>query len=69
MLFRSLNEQEINFLKLASTELTYKEVADKMSITPRAVDSLRDHLFDKLEIKSRVGLAMYAVKNGIVSML
>ena len=62
-----LTQTEIDFLKLASTELTYKEIADKMKITPRVIDSYRDNLFDKLDVKSRVGLAIYAVKNGIVS--
>jgi DNA-binding CsgD family transcriptional regulator len=38
-----------------------------MKLTPRIVDNLRDSLFDKLNIKSRVGLAIYAVKNGVVT--
>ncbi len=62
-----LSEKEIDFLKLASTDLTYKEIAAKIGITPRAVDGFRDILFDKLDVKSRVGLAIYAVKNGIVT--
>ena len=62
-----LNEQEIEFLRLSGTELTYKEIAQTMQLNPRAVDSLRDHLFEKLELKSRVGLAMYAMRHGIVS--
>lgn len=62
-----LSESELEFLKLASTEMTYKEIASEMKISPRAIDSLRDALFEKLEVKSRVGLAIYSVKNGIVS--
>ncbi len=62
-----LTEREIEFLKLASTEMTYKEIAQAMHITPRAIDGYRDALFDKLDVKSRVGLAIYAVKNGIVT--
>mgnify|MGYP000872938479 FL=1 len=62
-----LSEIEIEFLKLASTDLTYKEIAHAMKITPRSIDSYRDSLFDKLDVKSRVGLAIYAVKNGIVT--
>lgn len=62
-----LTPVEIDFLKLASTELTYKEIADQMKITPRVIDSYRDSLFDKLDVKSRVGLAIYAVRNGIVT--
>jgi len=62
-----LTDQEIDFLRFASSDLTYKEIAMKMKLNPRAVDSLRDHLFDKLEVKSRVGLAMYAIRQGIVA--
>ena len=63
-----LTSQEILFLKLASSDMTYKEIAMQMTLNPRAVDSLRDNLFEKLEIKSRVGLAMYAIRQGIVAL-
>jgi DNA-binding NarL/FixJ family response regulator len=62
-----LTETEIEFLKFASSEMTYKEIAQAMHLTPRHIDSFRDSLFTKLDVKSRVGLAIYAVKNGIVT--
>lgn len=61
-----LNDKEIEFLKYASTDMTYKEIASELKISPRAIDGYRDTLFEKLDVKSRVGLAIYAVKNGIV---
>lgn len=64
--FKELNEREIEFLKLASTELTYKEIADKMFIAPRTVDRYREVLFEKLDVKNRVGLVLYAIKHNIV---
>jgi len=63
-----LNERELTFLKLAATELTYKEIAEKMNLSPRTIDGYRDELFEKLNIKSRVGLVLFAIKNGIVTM-
>ncbi|MDX1936951.1 MAG: response regulator transcription factor [Flavihumibacter sp.] len=60
------SDQEVDFLKLSCTELTYKEIATKMKLNPRAIDNLRDNLFEKIEVKSRVGLAMYAIKNGLM---
>lgn len=63
-----LNEREIIFLKLVCSELTYKEIADKMCLSPRTIDGYRDDLFQKLNVKTRVGLAMYAIKNGIVTL-
>jgi DNA-binding CsgD family transcriptional regulator len=61
-----LNDREIDFLKYACTEMTYKEIADKMFLSPRTIDGYRDVLFEKLNLKTRVGLVMYAIKNGIV---
>ena len=62
----SLNEREIQFLKLASTEMTYKQIADQMFLSARTIDGYRDVLFEKLNVKSRVGLVLFAIKNGIV---
>lgn len=61
-----LNERESTFLKYACSELSYKQIADRMSLSPRTVDGYRDHLFLKLHVKSRVGLVLYAIKNQVV---
>lgn len=61
-----LNERELTFLEYCCTELTYKEIADKMFLSPKTIDGYRATLFEKLEAKSRVGLVLYAIKNGIV---
>ncbi|WP_295650110.1 LuxR C-terminal-related transcriptional regulator [uncultured Mucilaginibacter sp.] len=37
-----------------------------MAISARTVDSHRDQLFEKLNVKSRVGLVMYALKNKLI---
>jgi two-component system invasion response regulator UvrY len=62
----SLSAREIEFLKWASTELTYKDIADKMNLSVHTIDGYRDALFEKLSVKSRVGLVLYAIKNKIV---
>lgn len=63
-----LNPREIEFLRLTGTELTYKEIADTMNISVRTVDSYRDQLFEKLQIKSRVGLVLYSIKNKLIEL-
>ena len=60
----NLSEREIEFLKYTTTEMTYKEISEKMFCSPRTIENYRDSLFEKLELKSRVGLAVYALKNG-----
>ena len=62
-----LNDREIEFLKLVCTEMTYKEIAEQMCLSPRTIDGYRDALFEKLNLKNRVGLVLYAIKNGIVN--
>lgn len=61
----ALNAKETEFLKFACTELTYKEIAEKMCLSVHTIDGYRDTLFEKLGVKSRIGLAVYAIKNKI----
>lgn len=61
----NLTERETTFLKLACTEMSYKEIAAEMHLSPRTIDGYRDALFEKLELKTRTGLVVYAIKNGI----
>lgn len=61
-----LNEKEREFLRWSCSELSYKEIAEKMFLSARRVDDYRQNLFSKLKVNSRVGLVMYAIKNGIV---
>lgn len=62
-----ISPTEITFLKLAATDMTYKEIAFELKLSPSTIDNYREVLFAKLEVKSRVGLAIYAVKNGLVN--
>ena len=62
-----LSDQELIFLKLVCSDLTYKEIAQRMGLNPRSVDTLRDQMFFKLDVKSRVGLAMVAIRHGVVT--
>lgn len=64
----AISEREKEFLIHACTELTYKEIGDKMFCSPRTVESYRDSLFEKLEVKTRTALALYAVKAGLVKL-
>ena len=60
-----LKDTEITFLKLICTELTYKEIAEKMHLSPKTIDGYRDQLFVKLNVKNRIGLVLFAIKNKI----
>ena len=62
-----LTEKETEFLKWICTELSYKEIAEKMNISPRTVDTYRDNLQEKLSCKGRVSLVLWSIKNGLVT--
>jgi DNA-binding NarL/FixJ family response regulator len=57
-----LTDKERNFLTLVCSEMTYKEIAHEMKLSTRTVEGYRDQLFTKLNVKSRVGLVLYAIK-------
>ena len=61
----NFKENELIFMRLACSELTYKEIAEKMFLSPKTIDGYRDVFFTKLNVKNRVGLVMYAIKNKI----
>jgi two-component system, NarL family, invasion response regulator UvrY len=60
-----LSEDEMSFLRLLCTDKTYKEIAGELKLNPRSLETLREQLFTKFDVKSRVGLAMVAIRNGI----
>lgn len=57
-----LTEREREFMRLCCSELTYKEIADKMFVSPRTVDNYRESLFLKLNLRSRTGIVLYAIQ-------
>lgn len=63
-----INEGELTFLRWACTEKTYKEIADEMGVSARTVDGYRDALFQKLQVTTRVGLAIYAIRHELVTL-
>jgi two-component system invasion response regulator UvrY len=63
-----LTDREQEYLDLACSDLTYKEIGKIMNVSVRTIDSYRDNLFEKFGVKSRVGLMVYAIKNHLVDM-
>jgi DNA-binding NarL/FixJ family response regulator len=61
-----LSDRELVFLREACSEKTYQEIAKEMYVSERTVDGYRDALFKKLNVSTRVGLVLYAIRNGLV---
>jgi DNA-binding NarL/FixJ family response regulator len=62
-----LTEREMEFLQYAASELTYKEIATTMKLSERTIDGYREALFEKLQVKSRVGLVLFGIRLGWVN--
>ncbi|SRX54951.1 response regulator transcription factor [Aequorivita sp. CIP111184] len=61
-------ENELIFLQLACSEMTYKEIADVMDLSPKTIDGYRQDLFKRLKIKNRVGLVIFALKKNLIKL-
>lgn len=62
-----ITPRELQFIRLicCEEEYTYEQIADIMGVHVRTVDSFRKSLFQKLKIKSKTGLVLYALKNNL----
>lgn len=61
-----LTKREIEILKLISKEFNNHEIAEKLFISHRTVDTHRRNLIQKLHVKNTAGLVLFAVKNKII---
>lgn len=64
----SLGEREVEIIKLMCEQLTIKEIADKLGLSPRTVETHRKALQEKTESKNSIGVVIYAIQNGIVKL-
>ena len=65
----ALTEREIEVLKLICQEKANKEIADALNIAIRTVDFHRSNIYKKTQTQTSAGLALYAVKQGIISIV
>lgn len=63
-----LTDKEKQFLQLACSDQTYKQIAMEMHLSERTIDGYREALFQKLKVQSRVGMALEAIRRNIVSL-
>lgn len=66
--FAKLTDRELQFLRLACSEKTYQQIAAEMFVSERTVDGYREALCKKLNLNTRVGLVMFAIRNNIVQL-
>lgn len=64
----TLSKREIEILKLVADGLTNQEIADALFISIRTVESHKNHVMQKLNIRTTVDLIKYAIRNNIVEL-
>lgn len=62
----TLNDKERDVLKYICMEFTAQEIAQKMEISPRTVEAIKDRLMERFGSKNTAGLVFFAVKNNLV---
>lgn len=61
-----LTKREIEIIRLIASEMTNQEIADKLNISLRTVDTHRRNLLQKLGVKNTAGLVRYAIQNNLI---
>jgi len=61
-----LSEKEMQLLTFSCSEMSYAEIAEIMKSSTKKVEGYRDKLHKKLGVKTKVGLALFAIRSGIV---
>lgn len=62
-----LSDKEREVVSLICREYTATEIAEKMSISPRTVESIKDRLMERFGLKNTAGLVFFAVKNELIN--
>ncbi|MCG7855748.1 response regulator transcription factor [Flavihumibacter sp.] len=62
----TLTERERDVIKYICMEFTAQEIAQKMEVSPRTVEAIKDRLMEKFGTKNTAGLVFYAVKNNLI---
>ena len=64
--YSSLTEREREILKLVAEGHTNNQIAERLIISPKTVDTHRTHIMDKLNLHSRAELVKYAMRRGLL---
>jgi DNA-binding NarL/FixJ family response regulator len=65
---KSLSSRELEIIQLWGNSNTNQEIADKLFISIRTVESHKNHIMQKLNLKTAVDLVKFAIKNNIIEL-
>src|SRR5687767_1772066 len=61
-----ISDREKEVLTLVCMEYTAQEIAQKMEISARTVEAIKDRLMERFGVKNSVGLVFYSLKNSLI---
>lgn len=64
----TLSHREREILKLVAEGKTSREIAKRLSISPKTVDTYRSRLMSKIGVKNLAGLIKFAIQHGVISL-
>ena len=64
----TLSQREREILKLVADGKTSREIAERLSISPKTVDTYRSRLMSKIGVKNLAGLIKFAIRHGLISL-
>jgi DNA-binding NarL/FixJ family response regulator len=59
--------RELEIIKLICQQYTVKEIADELCLSERTIETYKGMILDKMNVKNSIGMALFAIKNDIVS--
>lgn len=65
---KKLTSRELDIIQAFGEGLTYKEIAERLNISKKTVESHKDRLLKKLELKTLMDLVKYGIREGIIDL-
>ena len=58
----TFSEREIDVIQLICQQYSNKEIADRLSLSPRTIESHREKILEKMQVKNTAGIVIYAIR-------
>ena len=65
---KNLSSRELEIMKMWGNSYTNREIADKLFLSVRTVETHKNHIMQKLNLKTSVDLVKYAIRNNIIEL-
>jgi DNA-binding NarL/FixJ family response regulator len=65
---RNLSPREVEIMKMWGNSYTKKEIADKLFLSVRTVETHKSHIMQKLNLKTSVDMVKFAIRNNIIEL-